>query len=104
MTRQLHLLYTLWRCKWGLARLALAGGLLWVLVADNPARLARVQFASLPGVDYLTEVRTLRHQKRFAEALMVAEAGLPELKGADREALLKEQKETREEQESVLRK
>ena len=104
MTRQLHLLYTLWRCKWGLARLALAGGLLWVLVADNPARLARVQFASLPGVDYLTEVRTLRTEKRFAEALMVAEAGLPELTGADREALLKEQKETREEQESVLRK
>jgi hypothetical protein len=104
MTRQLHLLWNLWRCKWGIARLTLAGGLLWILVADNPARLARVQFASLPGVDYLTEVRTLSNEKRFAEALLIADAGLAELTGTDREALLSEQKEVREAQESVLRK
>src|SRR6266481_589388 len=104
MTRQLHHLWNLWRCKWGIARLALAGGLLWVLVADNPSRLARVQFASLPGVDYLTEVRSLRHEKRFAEALMVADAGLAQLSGADRDALASEQKEVRDEQESVVRK
>jgi hypothetical protein len=90
-------------CKWGLIRLVIAGGLLAILVTDNPGRLARVQFASLPGMDYLGDVRHLRAEHRYAEALLVAEAGLVELKGSDRDALLAEQQEVRSEQESVLR-
>src|SRR5262249_53255959 len=98
------LLFNLWRCRWNLLRLGLAGGLLGILVADNGARLARVQFRSLPPMNYLGEVRNLRGEGRFAEALMVADAGLGELSGADRDALLHEQSLVREEQESVLRK
>ena len=93
----------MWFCKWGLVRLMIAGGLLSILVSDNPARLARVQFASLPDMDYLGDVRSLRREHRYAEALLVAETGLAELKGPEREALVEEQKEVRAEQESVLR-
>jgi hypothetical protein len=94
----------LWLSKWGLLRLGVASGLLWILVADNPGRLARIQFGSLPNMDYLGEVRNLSRQQRFAEALLVADAGLDELSGHDREALLAEQKGVREDQASVLRK
>ena len=100
----LNCIRTFWLCKWGLLRLTVAGGLLWVLVADNPGRLARVQFGSLPDMDYLAEVRNLSGQHRYAEALMVAQAGLEELSGTDREALLVEQKAVQEDQASVLRK
>jgi hypothetical protein len=73
------------------------------LVCDNPGRLARVQFNSLPDMDYLGDVRNLRSEHRYAEALMVAETGLAEMKGADREALVAEEQEIRDEQGSVLR-
>ncbi|HLJ09947.1 MAG TPA: hypothetical protein VKU82_02100 [Planctomycetaceae bacterium] len=98
-----HLALTLWRCKWGLIRLGIAVVLLWSLVSDNPSRLARVQFKSLPGIDYVAEVRSLRAQKRYAEAQMVADAGLADLSGAQREALLSERQSVRAEQESVVR-
>ena len=100
----IHCVRWLWLSKWGLLRLGVASGLLWVLVADNPGRLARIQFGSLPNMDYLGEVRKLSRQQRFAEALLVADAGLDELSGHDREALLAEQKGVREDQASVLRK
>ncbi len=100
----LQFVHRFWRCKWGMGRLTLASGLLWILVADNPGRLARVQFDSLPGMDYVAEVRSLRAQKRFAEALMVAQAGLEDLSGTEREALLDESREVRAEQDSLLRK
>ena len=93
-----------WLCKWGLLRLGVASGLLWILVADNPGRLARIQFAGLPNMDYLAEVRSLSGQKRYAEALLVAQAGLDELSGDERDGLLAEQKVVREEQTSLLRK
>lgn len=93
----------LWFCKWGLARLCIAAGLLGILVSDNPSRLARVQFASLPGMDYLGEVRSLRRDHRYAEALLVADAGLDQMAGPEREALLEEQTAIRAEQQSVLR-
>jgi hypothetical protein len=99
----IHLVFTLWRCRWNLLRLGLAGGILCILAGDNGARLARVQFSSLPRMDYLAEVRSLRGENRFAEALMVAETGLAELSGADRDALLREQSAVRDEQASVLR-
>jgi hypothetical protein len=93
----------LWHCKWGLVRLAIAGGMLCILVSDNPARLARVQFDSLPEMDYLGDVRSLRSEHRYAEALLVAQTGLDELQGPDRAALLEEEQGIRAEQESVLR-
>jgi hypothetical protein len=85
-------------------RLSIAAAVLAALVGDNPARLTRVQFESLPTMDYLGEVRSLRAQDRFAEALMVAESGLGELSGEEHAALSKEQAEVRSEQESLLRK
>ncbi|MBI2784298.1 MAG: hypothetical protein HYX64_09575, partial [Gammaproteobacteria bacterium] len=93
----------IWFCKWNLVRLAIAGSLLGILVTDNPGRLARVQFASLPGMDYLGEVQKLRGEHRYAEALLVADSGLAELTGPQRAALLEEQTAVRSEQESVLR-
>ena len=94
----------IWMCKWAFLRLGIAGGLLWVLVADNPGRLARVQFGSLPRMDYLAEVRNLSAQNRFAEALLVAQTGLDEVSGDEHAALLAEQQVVRDEQASVLRK
>ncbi len=64
----------IWRCRWALARLLVAGALLWSLAADTGARLARLRLASLPGLDYAAEVASLRAQGRFGEALMVGEA------------------------------
>ncbi|MBI3863225.1 MAG: hypothetical protein HY290_15145 [Planctomycetia bacterium] len=93
----------LWACRWGVLRLAVAGGLLAILVADNPARLARVQFACLPQMDYLGEVARLRSDHRYAEALLVAETGIAELTGAERQSLVEVQEAVRAEQQSVLR-
>ncbi|MGE5192036.1 MAG: hypothetical protein ACM3U2_05995 [Deltaproteobacteria bacterium] len=104
LTATFYLLFNLWRCRWNLLRLGLAAGLLCILAADNGSRLARVQFSSLPRMDYLAEVRSLRGEHRFAEALLVAETGMGELSGAERDALLREQSEVRDEQASVLRK
>lgn len=93
-----------WSCKWGLLRLTIAILVLAALVEDNPSRLARVQFAALPSLDYLGEVRNLRSQNRFAEALLVADNGLSELTGTERELLAVEQAAIREDQQSLLRK
>ncbi len=64
------------RARWNLLRLAAAAVLLWVLVADTPARLARLQYASLPGFDAAAEVRYLRAAGRFGEAIMIADAAM----------------------------
>ncbi len=100
----IRLACNVWRSRWNLLRLGLASGLLWILVADNPARLARVQFGSLPHMDYLGEVRKLREQQRYAEALLVADAGLQELSGTERDALASERDGVRDDQQSLLRK
>lgn len=73
----------LWRCKWGLLRLAVACFLTYAIAADAPARIARLQLAALPGFDYAAEVRALRTQGRFGEAVMVGEAGLTADPAAD---------------------
>jgi hypothetical protein len=64
------------RAKWNVVRLAAAAFLLWVVLADTPARLARLQYASLPEFDAAGEIRYLRSQGRYGEAVMVAEAAL----------------------------
>lgn len=66
----------IWNRKWGLVRLALAVFVCWVLAADTGARLARLQLASLPDFDYVGEVRALRAEGRYGEAVVIAQAGL----------------------------
>lgn len=69
-------LHKLWRSKWGFARLLLAGFVVWVLAADTAPRLARRAMQTLPDFDYAGEVRALRLEGRFGEAIMVADAAL----------------------------
>lgn len=68
--------WALWRCKWGVIRLAVAAFICWTLMADTGARLARLQLAALPNFDYAAEVEALRLQGRYGEAELVARAGL----------------------------
>jgi hypothetical protein len=99
------------RCKWGLARLAIAAFLLWVVAMDTPARLSRLELASMPGFDYVKEVQSLRLAGRFGEAQMVAKAGLEQvddagersLVGDERSRLDNELVQTLAEQDSWLR-
>lgn len=92
-----------WSCRWNLLRIALASFALWVLVADSGARLARMQMASLPDFDFASEVRALRLEGRYGEAVMIADAGLRSAQGETRAALEAERALTLEEQESWLR-
>lgn len=78
---------TAWRRKWGLLRLGVATALLAAFVADNPARLARLQYAALPDFDYLGEAGRLAAEERYDEALLVLDAGLDDAEGARRDQL-----------------
>ncbi len=68
-----------WAIKWNIARLIVAGTLLFLLASDHSSRLARLQLAALPDFDFASEVRALRLQGRHAEALSIADAGLASL-------------------------
>ncbi|MFA6045366.1 MAG: hypothetical protein WC718_10315 [Phycisphaerales bacterium] len=68
--------YNLWRAKWGILRLLVAGFIVWVLAADTGPRLARLAMQALPDFDYAGEVRALRLEGRYGEAIMVADAAL----------------------------
>jgi hypothetical protein len=95
---------TLWQCKWGLLRLAIAGFLLIAIVSDTGPRLARMQLAALPDFDYPAEIRFLRAAGRFGEAVMVADAGLGgTADAAARDAIQRERDLTIAEQQSTLR-
>jgi hypothetical protein len=93
----------LWKSRWSFVRIAAAAFLLWAVGIDTAARLARLQLTALPGFDYAAEVRSLRNEQRYGEAVMVSDAGLRELEGPEREALLHERKLTIEEQDSFIR-
>ena len=93
----------LWRAKWPLLRLAIAGFLLYALIADTGARLARFRYASLPDFDYAAEIGYLRAQGRFGEALMIAEQCLASGNPAQRAAIEKEREQTLRAQSSYLR-
>jgi hypothetical protein len=69
-------LVAIYRARWGVLRLALAAFILWALAADSAGRLARLQLASLPDMDFAAEVAKLRDEGRFGEAVMIADAGL----------------------------
>ncbi|MCE7973344.1 MAG: hypothetical protein DYG92_03315 [Leptolyngbya sp. PLA1] len=92
-----------WTCRWNLLRIALAGFALWVLIADSGARLARMQMAVLPDFDFASEVRALRLEGRYGEAVMIADAGLRSVEGEARANLEAERALTIDEQQSLLR-
>jgi hypothetical protein len=94
----------LWRARWNLVRLALAAFLLYVVASDTSARLARLELASLPGFDYVGEIRYLRGAGRFGEAEMVADAGLDAADASQHAAIQKERDATVAEAGSYLRK
>lgn len=93
----------LWRSRWGFLRLALALFVVWVVGADTSARLARRAMSVMPDFDYAAEVRSLRLEGRYGEALMIAESGLPDLEGPARAALVAERDQAMHEQDSLLR-
>lgn len=93
-----------WRTRWGALRLLVAAALLVTTLRDNPARLTRIQLAALPNYDYAGDVRHLRDQGRFGEALMVADAGMQELEGIERAELTRERQTTIEYRDSKWRK
>lgn len=100
------LIRRLWRRKWNLARLLVAGFLLWVVATDTAARMARLRLAALPGFDFAAEIRALRLQGRYGEAAMVAKEGLadrPDLVAAERDAIEREAALTAAEQSSWIR-
>src|SRR5258707_4436842 len=94
----------LWRAKWGLLRLAIAGFVLWIFATDTGARLARMQLAALPGFNYIGEVESLRAQGRYGDSVMVADAGLEDLSGGGRARLAVEREKTVSEQSSSIHK
>lgn len=61
--------------RWNIARLLLAGAMLWVVAADAGPRWARLRLAGLAEMDYAGEVSRLRAAQRFGEALVFADAG-----------------------------
>lgn len=93
----------IWKSKWGLTRLVIALGVVFALAVDTPVRLARMQLAALPDYDFGAEVRRLRDEGRFGEAVVVADAGLDELTGTARDALAAEKQAALEAQASWLR-
>ena len=66
----------MWRCRWSLLRIAVAGFLLWVVAADLSAPAGRRALAALGGFGYSAEVQALRNDGRYGEALAIADAGL----------------------------
>ena len=64
----------LWRRRRGVARLAVAVGLLTLSVGDQSARLARLECARLQDMDYVAEARKLRGVGRYPDALLVLDA------------------------------
>jgi hypothetical protein len=81
------------RSRWNLLRLALAAALLWAVAIDAGPRLARLQLAALADFDHASEVRQLRDQGRFAEAVIVADAGLERTTDPARLAELRQERE-----------
>lgn len=94
----------IWKCRWSAVRLAVAAFLLWAVVADSGARLARRQLAALPDFDHAAEVVRLREAGRFGEALVIADAGVAVTGDAETRARIEREKiATEEAQASWLR-
>ncbi len=107
MRRLFHSILFLWSRHWNLARLLLAAAIVLLLAIDTGHRTARLALASLTDMDYAAEVRALREQGRYAEAVVIADAGLSWSdgpgKGDARAAIERERQATIDEQASWLR-
>lgn len=107
MRRTLRFVRFAWGRRWNVLRLSLAVAILIVLGVDTPQRLARVALAALPTHDFAVEVASLREQGRYAEAMVVADAGLSwndgPGAGPTRERIERERQRVVEEQASWLR-
>ena len=97
------MLLAIWRIRWNLIRLFAAAFCLWTLGVDTAARAGRLALANLPGFDYIAEVRTLRAQGRFDEALLVADAGLRNTTGDTAKTLIDERELAQKNRDSTLR-
>lgn len=99
------LIRRLWGRRWNALRLVIACFLIWTVASDTSARLARLQLAALPDFDAAAEVRSLRAQGRYGEALVIADVVLRDLPEGSprRETLLAEREATVRERDSVLR-
>lgn len=104
MNARPSVLKRLMSCKWGFARAAIAAAVLWIVVADTGARLARLQLASLPDFDFVSEVKSLRGQGRYSEAELIAREGMERVHGPDLALLAQEMQAIRDERSSILRK
>ncbi|MGQ0628162.1 MAG: hypothetical protein ACT4PL_08705, partial [Phycisphaerales bacterium] len=71
-----RILAALYGRRWNLLRLMVALFVLWAVATDTAARLARMRLAALPDFDYASEVRRLREEGRYGEAMVIADAGL----------------------------
>ncbi|HEX8875178.1 MAG TPA: hypothetical protein VF777_00385 [Phycisphaerales bacterium] len=107
MRRVLAVIFFLWSRRWNLTRLAVAATLLVILGIDTAHRGARLALASMSDMDYAAEVRTLRAQGRYAEAVVIADAGLSWSdgpgRGDARATIERERQATIDEQASWLR-
>lgn len=93
-----------WRRElFAFARLGLALFLLWMVLADTGARLARQQLAALATMDYAAEVKALRIQGRYGEAAMIANEGIMHVSGDELARLMEEYRQNEAERDSVLR-
>jgi hypothetical protein len=84
-------------------RLVVVATLLVLFAAERPAHLARLGLASLPDIDAASRVADLRAQGQFGDALLVAGAALEWTEGPAREKLLEQERLTRDEQASWMR-
>jgi hypothetical protein len=93
----------LWKSRWSIIRLAIAIALLVVALSDNPARLVRMQLASMPSYDYLGEAHQLRMEKRYGEALVVVDEGIADASPEVAQPLLAERERIVSERDSIFR-
>lgn len=92
-----------WRGKWNLARAIVAGAVVWMLAVDTAPRMARLQLASLPNADYVKQVDDLVASGRYAEAMVVADAGLAATSGAEHDRVTAARERTLTAQRGLLR-
>jgi hypothetical protein len=97
------MLRRIWKSRWSFVRLTIASVLLVVALGDNPARLVRMQLASLPSFDYLGEAHKLRMEKRYGEALMVVDEGIADARAEVAQPLLRERELIVSERDSIYR-
>lgn len=94
----------LWRIRWNLIRLLIAAFCLWTLGSDAASRAARLTLAHFPDADMLAEVRTLRAEGKFDEAILVADAAISSNRGERAKALIDERDAAQRDRDSLWRK